>query len=289
MNTSSLNSKEITQTSGSNFVSSFWFLPAPKQQALTAIYAYCRLTDDLVDLAPNKETAQQQIKMWREQTQQILTAQPQHPVLQDLAQVSKTYKIPLDYYLQLIDGVEMDLEKTDYATFEELYQYCYRVASIVGLMCLQVFEFKNLKSKQYAIELGLAFQITNILRDVKTDLERGRIYLPKEDLKKFDLSSDDLKKLTQNSPSNELLKKFKDLIQFECNRAEMFYQKSLAQLTKEDRPNFIAAEMMTTIYHSILKKIKANPLIVLKSKVRIPKFIMLIKILTTWVAHQLNL
>jgi len=196
-----MNSREITKTSGSNFVNSFWFLPKKKRHALEVIYAYCRLTDDLVDLSPSSEEAKTQLSEWKVQTRKSLEDGSDILVLKELSNIVETYHIPSHYFFELIDGVETDIEKKQYATFDELYRYCYAVASIVGLMCIQVFGCRSGGSKDFAIDLGLAFQLTNILRDIRTDAQRGRVYLPVEDLKKFGLTIEDLLNLKEGATS----------------------------------------------------------------------------------------
>jgi len=226
-----LNSREITRKSGSNFASSFWFLPENKRKALTTIYAYCRITDDIVDCADQSDVPLSEIKnqlsQWEENT--LLAVQGRlngknTPLLGELSQVVKEYQIPPDYFMKLIEGVKMDLEVQTYHTFEDLYQYCYRVAGIVGLICVEIFGYKNPKTRDYAVNLGVAFQLTNILRDIKSDLRRGRVYLPADDLKKFNLSPEILLASVDTSLSKEeVINHFKSLIDYECRRAETYY------------------------------------------------------------------
>lgn len=284
------NSSAITKSSGSNFVSSFWFLPKEKREALTSIYAFCRLTDDIVDLASNPELAKENLDAWSVQLQQAFEETSSHPVLKDIAQISQRYHIPREYFFQLIDGMEMDLTKKTYQTFEELYSYCYFAASVVGLICLEVFGCQDQRSKEFAVNLGIAFQLTNILRDLRTDLQRGRIYLPQEDLKKYGLSSEDfltLKESVQVPPGK--ITRFQDLIQFECARAESYYKNAFQNLVPADRANLIAAEVMCAVYHAILEKIKRNPLLPLKSKIRLNKLETGYRILQGWAKNRLGL
>lgn len=284
-----LSSEQITKTSGSNFVSSFWFLPKQKRQALNVIYAYCRLTDDIVDLArggPEKQNAQKTLDNWRKETVKSFKNGNDTPVLKELSGIVRQYQIPQDYFHQLIDGVQMDLEKNSYKTFEELYTYCYRVASVVGLICLKIFGYRNLRTKDYAVNLGVAFQMTNILRDLKTDAESGRVYLPEQDLEKFSLKRQDILRLSSATTNDSA---FKRLIDFECQRAEYFYKKAKENLTKEDRPNLTAAEVMCAVYHAILEKIKKVPLVTLRAKVRLSRLELACRILQGWARNRLAL
>lgn len=294
VDTATLNSEQITRGSGSNFVSAFWFLPEEKRRALTAIYAYCRLTDDIVDLADGsgRGDARGDLERWEKDTLSVLTGNSQGgvPVLRELGDVARKFSIPADYFRRLVEGVRMDIDRKTYATFEDLYAYCYRVAGVVGLMCLEVFGYRDPRSKEYAVNLGVAFQITNILRDVRTDAERGRVYIPEEDLKKCGLSRDNI--LTHpNSPMKqpEEIKRFKALVDLECARAEHYYAKSRENLVPEDRPNLVSAEVMKTIYYSILRKIKKRPLSVFESKVRLSKSEIWARVLQGWATNRLAL
>lgn len=286
------NSKKIVEASGSNFASSFWFLSKEKRNALNTIYAYCRLTDDIVDQSPDPAREQDvriQLDSWRNETLKSFQQKTSHPVLQELSAVVAQYHIPHELFHQLIDGVQMDLEKRSYKTFDELYPYCYRVASIVGLMCTEVFGYKNIKTKDYAVNLGVAFQLTNILRDLKTDAQRGRVYIPEEDLSNHGLSRENILTFADSPiPKVETINQFKALIDFECRRANLYYKKAKENLVAEDRPNLIAAEVMSAVYHCILKKIENHPLLVLDSKVRLSKAKLFSCILKGWLANRLQ-
>ncbi|MBI3012870.1 MAG: squalene/phytoene synthase family protein [Elusimicrobia bacterium] len=281
----------MTQNSGSNFVPSFLFLPKEKQNALTVIYAYCRLTDDIVDqsvTSEDKEKIQTQLSLWKEETLRAFRGESDHPVLQELSIVVSQYSIPQNYFLDLIEGVRMDLEKDSYPTFADLYPYCYRVAGVVGLMCLAVFGYRNPKSREYAVNLGLAFQLTNILRDVRTDADRGRVYIPVMDLRRFDFSMESFRAAVTNPQSliEDKRKELKNLIRYEIERAQLYYDRSRMALDAEDRSNLVAAEVMRSIYYALLRKIQQNPLIILEKKVRLSKPGILICILRGWLKSK---
>lgn len=297
MNTE-LNSSKIVETSQSNFSHSFFFLSKEQRKAISVIYAYCRLTDDMVDLADNSSTnepVKNQLENWRLETVKSFQQKSSHPLLQELLTIVQKYQIPQDYFFQLIEGVKMDLEKNSYSSFAELYSYCYRVASVVGLICLKIFGCKHSFSREFAINLGIAFQLTNILRDIKTDSQRGRIYIPQEDLKRFSLQKEEFLYLGTSfgeeieAESSEKIKQLKNLIIFESWRAERYYEAAKDSLVKEDRPHLIAAEVMCAIYHSILKKIRRNPLGSFNKKIKLSKLELSFSVFGGWLTNRLGL
>jgi len=259
-------SHEVARRSESNFYWSFYFLPPQKRRGILTIYAFSRLVDDAVDEAPNEETARQEIADWRKRLdlcfdkKDILSLSKDHPILPELAETVRRFEIPKTYLLDLLTGVEMDLEKKRYATFAELEKYCYHVAGTIGLLCNRLFGISDERGKEYAILLGTAFQLTNILRDVGSDARRGRIYLPQEELKKFGLSDSDLLK-AKASPA------FFDLMKFQATRAEDFYAQAFQVLPQKLRQRIIPSEMMTGFYRSILKKLRQENFPVFEKKV----------------------
>lgn len=293
MTETAISSREVTRTSGSNFVSSFWFLPKEKRDALTRIYAFCRITDDIVDMADqtgDQADARAKITDWRAETARALGGgDPGHAVLKELAPVADRYKIPQNLFYELIDGVSMDLDRKSYATFDELHSYCYKVASVVGLMCLEVFGYKDPVSKKFAVDLGLAFQLTNILRDVKTDAQRGRTYLPDEDLRRFDLARGDLLALANADGFGAKAGSFHALFAFETARAVNYYESAKAHLPPSDRPNMAAAEVMSAVYFTILNKIQKNPDLILRRKVSLSKPEAILRVFQGWLTNKWGL
>ena len=284
-------SGKVTSSSKSNFVPAFFFLEKKKREALSALYAFCRLTDDIVDMVSEESDnslAEKKLTLWRQSTEHSFENKSAHPVLLEFSQAVKNYKIPQKHVFRLIDGVQMDLEKKRYKNFEELYPYCYGVASTVGLMCLNIFGAEGVQAENYAVHLGVAFQLTNILRDVKTDGQRGRIYIPLEDLEKFGFTDQEWLRvvLDVKSASQKELSGFKDLIEFEGARAEDFYRKAMEGLTFKDRSKLLPAFLMTSIYYSILNKILKNPLRVLHSKVELSKLEILCRLLSSWIKNR---
>src|SRR5574337_914340 len=187
-----INSRTITKQSGSNFYYAFLFLPKLKREALYAVYAFCRLSDDLVDESQAGADPAAALTRWRKALDTHFEDSVDSPVITAIGQAARRFHIPKVYFEELLNGMEMDLTHARYATFEELYPYCYRVASIVGLICIEIFGYTNPQTKTYAEQLGIAFQLTNILRDVGVDAQRGRIYLPQDELRQFGYSEEEL-------------------------------------------------------------------------------------------------
>ena len=175
----------ITRNSKTNFYYSFSLLPKHQRSAINTVYAFCRCTDDIVDEGEDREAKSAMLKRWAHELELGLRNESRFPLLNQLNAIAQKFHIPVTHFFDLIDGMQMDLDKQRYETFDELFEYCYKVASTVGLMCSEIFGYKNERTKQYAINLGIALQLTNILRDVRHDAEKGRIYLPLEDLRRF--------------------------------------------------------------------------------------------------------
>lgn len=254
--------QEITKKSKSNFLASFFFLPKRKRDALTALYAFCRLVDDIVD--SGKAGGQAQIDWWRAEIKQIKKGRSNHPVSSELAKAANRFHIPLDYFDDLLKGVEMDLHKNRYQTFEELYDYCYHVASVVGLISLKIFETTVKESELYAINLGIALQLTNILRDVEEDLERGRVYIPQDDLHRFGFTDRDLHHRTYN-------KQFTDLMSFEVERAKEYYRLAEGFSMTRDWKKLVSAQIMGNIYYAVLEEIEKSDFAVFEKRASLGK------------------
>ncbi|MBI2191326.1 MAG: presqualene diphosphate synthase HpnD [Planctomycetes bacterium] len=254
--------KRLTQKSRSNFYFSFLFLPKEKREAIYSVYAFCRHSDDLADQDIPAERRMEQLDAWRGHLDACYEGRADTPVLQALARTVERFHIPKVYFEELIRGVEMDLTRCRYRTFDELYPYCYRVASVVGLICIEIFGYRNPRSREFAEHLGVALQLTNILRDVGADGERDRIYLPQEDLERFGLSESDLL-------SRRYDEVFIRLMAYEADRAESYYGKAYEALPPEDRPNMLAAEIMGAIYHLLLERIRSKRFDVFHGKVSV--------------------
>jgi phytoene synthase len=242
----------FTKQSGSNFYYSFLFLPRARREAMYTVYAFCKEVDNAVDEPTPGTDPHRQVALWRQELSAAYHGIPTLPVTESLSEHVRRLAIPQTYFEELINGVEMDLTNTRYATFEALSLYCYRVASVVGLICLHIFGATSPRAQDYAVNLGMAFQLTNILRDLRTDAERGRIYLPLEDLQRFGYREQDLLAHTYNSA-------FIDLMRFEADRARDFYAKAeraLKALPGKERRALTVAEIMRGVYSRILRRIE---------------------------------
>ncbi|MGB4811137.1 MAG: presqualene diphosphate synthase HpnD [Methylophilaceae bacterium] len=243
--------QEKTAKSGSSFTSSFIFLSKPKRAAMTALYAFCREVDDVVDETADSAVAQLKLNWWRSEIDNLFQDKPQHPVTKALLQPVKNHQLDAEHFHEIIDGMEMDLKFNRYEDFKQLQLYCYRVASVVGLLSAQIFGFTNRKTLKYAHDLGIAFQLTNISRDVGEDARRNRIYIPLDELAKFNVSEDDI----LHSRESEAVKQ---LLEFQIDRAESYYDRALRELPPEDQKSQRVGLMMAAIYRTLLREIKAD-------------------------------
>ena len=239
----------INRGSASSFYYSFSFLPRDQREALKTVYAFCRTTDDIVDNSQDVNYKLERLHKWRSELEQALTGKSEYPLLNQLSAIAKRFKIPVVHFHELLKGVEMDLVKNRYQSFDELKEYCYLVASSVGLMSLEIFGPRSERTKEYTINLGIALQLTNIIRDVSIDAKYGRIYLPHEDLSRFGYSEADLL-------AHRYSQQFVALMEFEAQRAEEFFRLAQASLPTEDRRAMFAAKIMERIYFHTLLRIK---------------------------------
>ncbi len=242
--------------SGSSFYYSFLFLPIERRQAIMALYAFCREVDDIVDDCLDPSIAHSKLDWWRGEILRIDKGEASHPVGLALAEVGKRFRLPAEQLLEIIDGMQMDLSQTRYLDFKTLRLYCYRVASVVGLLAAEIFGNQDRQTLKYAHDLGLALQLTNIIRDVGEDARRGRIYLPIEDLQRFNVPASDL---LQGEHSD----KFVALMQFQTERAISFYDQALAQLPAIDRKAQRPGLIMAAIYRTLLDEIARDGFLVL--------------------------
>jgi 15-cis-phytoene synthase len=234
--------------SGSSFYYSFRLLPPPRRTAISALYAYCREVDDAVDEVPDPGVARVKLAWWRTEVDAIFTGTPQHPVALALAKAVERYSLAQSNLLTVIDGMQMDLEKARYVDFAELETYCDRVAGVVGLMSASIFGYEDASTLVYARKLGVAFQLTNIIRDVGEDARRGRIYLPQDELARFGVAPSDVLR-AHSSPA------FVELMRFQTERARAWYDSALAALPARDRRAQRAGLAMAAIYRTLLDEI----------------------------------
>lgn len=243
--------QQKTAKSGSSFYYSFMFLPKQKREAITALYAFCREVDDIADECTELQVAQVKLSWWRTEIENLYLSKPIHPVTKALLPHVKTFNLDAEHFIEIIDGMEMDLNFNRYEDFKQLQLYCYRVASVVGLLSAQIFGFSNRKTLEFAHDLGMAFQLTNIIRDVGEDARRNRIYLPLEDLATFNVMEEDI----LHSRESEAVKK---LLEHQIQRAEGYYDRALDELPDEDRKSQRVGLMMTAIYRTLLREIQAD-------------------------------
>lgn len=241
--------KEIAKKSKSSFYYAFNLLPAEKRDAMNTVYAFCRKTDDIVDdgLEP-ADVKYEKLRKWRLEFEKAFSGHSEYQLLNKLGKTISNFNIPLDPFFELIKGMEMDLQKDRYKSFEDLQVYCYRVASTVGLMCIEIFGYNNPSTKDFAVNLGIALQLTNILRDISKDADNNRIYLPQEDLKLFNYSETEI----LNKEYND---NFKAMMTYEVNRAKFYFEQATAKLDLDDKKTMFAARAMQHIYYKMLEKI----------------------------------
>ncbi len=274
-------SKQIAKESKSSFYYAFSLLKQPKRDAMNTVYAFCRKTDDIIDEGSDTDDLKyEKLRRWRIELEKSLRGTSEYPLLNKLSAIIKQFNIPLEPFFELIAGMEMDLQRKRYLSFEDLMQYCYLVASTVGLMCIEIFGYKNKSAKDYAVNLGLAMQLTNILRDVKKDSEKGRIYLPQKDLANFDYTENDL--MNHKYDPN-----FVSLMKYEASRAEEFFDKANQSLDLDDKPTMFPARAMQHIYHKLLTKIEAENFDVFSKKIKVRNLDKLYISLGVWAKYNL--
>jgi phytoene synthase len=277
-------SRALTKKSASNLALAFILLPREKRDAMSALYAFCRAVDDVADedSAPvDKRRAE--LAAWREDIRRACDSQePQFVLNQEFAPIVRQFKLPFAHFDELIKGCEMDLEKLHYENYEELELYCHRVASVVGLLSIEIFGYKNPACHDYAVHLGRALQLTNILRDVKNDAARGRIYLPQSELKKFKVGEPEI--LAGKYSANYFA-----LAQSVAARAKKFYSLAQKTLPPEDRRAMVAAELMGGVYWQLLLKLERGRFNVFGPQpLKLSKPHKLALILQSWLRHAVG-
>ena len=255
--------KAVARKQARNFYYSFVVLPPDKRRAFCAVYAFMRYCDDISDGEGSDATKRRMLGEWRARLNDAYSDAPCHNSIMPAFRESITrYSIPAQYFHWIIDGAEMDLDSHQYETFNDLYNYCFHVASAVGFVCLQIFGFKDEKAKKYAEQCGIAFQLTNILRDVKEDAAMGRIYLPAEDLKKFNYTPDELQKGILNE-------RFRNLMRFEADRAKKYYAQARNLLPLVEKTSKPALWAMIKIYEGLLDRIVQRHFDVFRNRIRL--------------------
>jgi phytoene synthase len=252
--------RQKAAASGSSFYYSFLFLPPPRRRAITALYAFCREVDDVVDETTNADVARTKLAWWRLEVAAIFAGKPQHPVAQALQPVVADFALPEAHFQAVIDGMAMDLDHNRYLDFADLERYCHRVAGVVGLMSAEIFGCTEPATRDYAHDLGVAFQLTNIIRDVGEDARRGRIYLPQDELARFGVAPSALLKREGGA-------EFRALMAFQAARAREWYARAFAALPDADRRAQRPGLIMAAIYRTLLDEIETSDYAVLDQRI----------------------
>lgn len=276
-----LEQKRLDDSAGSSFYYSFLLLPAAKRKAIKTIYSLCRILDDIVDQEAQGRDPAAELQHWRDEIESCYQGYPSTPFGEQLLDTIEEFDLQRQPFIDLVDGMEMDLKWQSYQTFADLREYCYRVASAVGLICIEIFGYESLRTREYAVNLGLALQLTNIMRDLKEDIARGRIYIPIEDLERFGYSEQDLRNNLYNAPFIQLMK-------HEHARAVSYFERAAASLPEGDRASMFAAEIMGAVYRELLDNIAAAQFDIYRNRITVPKMRRIKIALQIWLDSKLK-
>lgn len=255
--------QEKTGGSGSSFYYSFLFLPPERRRAITALYAYCREVDDTVDDCREPQVARAKLHWWRDEIDATFRGSPNHPVSRALVAAIEHYHLPPQPFHDILNGMEMDLDQQSYARFDDLQVYCQRVASAVGLLSARIFGYSDPATLEFAHRLGIALQLINIIRDVGEDARRQRLYLPLDDLARFQINPADILQV-------RTVPQLPELMEFQAARAERYYHEALAALPDRDRCAQLPSLIMAAIYRATLEEIRADGFRVLQQRISLP-------------------
>ena len=269
--------RQKAAASGSSFYYSFLFLPAERRRAITALYAFCREVDDVVDEGMDPQVAAAKLAWWRAEVANLFAGRPQHPVTRALEPQRGKYGLSAARLNEIIDGMEMDLRQSRYLDWAGLEAYCYRVASVVGLLAAGIFGYRDARTLDYAKNLGIAFQLTNIIRDVGEDARKNRVYLPVEDLQRYGVPAADILQSRETAA-------FRSLMQFEADRARGFYDRALSALPAADRRAQRPGLIMAAIYRTLLDEIQRDGFRVLTQRTSLTPLRKFWLAWRTWVA-----
>ncbi|HKC50667.1 MAG TPA: presqualene diphosphate synthase HpnD [Myxococcota bacterium] len=262
--------------SGSSFYYSFLFLPAERRRAITALYAFCREVDDIADEVKDVEVARTKLAWWRTEVANLFSGHPRHPVTRALEPFVERFGLDSARMNEIIDGMEMDLVHHRYADFDSLKRYCHRVAGVVGQLSASVFGFRNASTLEYAEAMGIAFQLTNIIRDVGEDARRDRVYLPADELARFGLAAEDIF-AGRDGPA------FRSVMALQAERALAYYDLAFSKLAPEDRASQRAGLIMAAIYRALLDEIRRDGFAVLDKRISLTPLRKLWIAWKTWV------
>jgi phytoene synthase len=274
-------------TRKTSFYYAFLVLPRDKREAITAVFDFCRAVDDSVDLEVDRERAEAALTGWREEVHRVFTFEmPQTRQGAELQKFVTPFNLPRAEFDALVDGVGMDVVPRDYQTFADLEPYCHRVASAVGLICAEIFGYRDRAVRDYARDLGVALQLTNILRDVAVDFRRGRLYLPLEDLKRFGCSKGDIQRELERATSHLPPDNIRRLLEFQARRARDFYKRATDALPNSAAREFLPAEIMRAIYWDLLRRIESARYDVFAEVVRVPRMMQALIALRCWLTSR---
>jgi 15-cis-phytoene synthase len=269
----------------SNFFYSFSLLPRDERKAISSVYAFCNYIDNIVDGTPSVNEMSilqkmQRLEWWENEVEKLYSEKSKNPLIMPFQNIIQRFSLPKQLFLTIIDGCRRDLTKFRYESYNELKNYCYSVASAVGLISIEIFGYKYEETKKYAINLGYALQLTNILRDIKTDKDRGYIYLPQEDMRRFSYTEEDL----MNEVYND---NFIELMRFQTKRVRELYHKARTSLHPDERSTIVAAEIMDAIYYRLLDKIELNEYNVFKKKIKVSNIHKLMIAIKHWLSIKM--
>jgi phytoene synthase len=268
--------QEKAAASGSSFYYSFLFLPPERRRAIIALYAFCREVDDVVDECTDAAVAHIKLSWWRKELVAVFHGTPQHPVARALAEIAPRFNLAEERLAEIIDGMEMDLHQNRYPSFDALKLYCHRVAGVVGLLSAEIFGYRDPRTLEYAADLGMAFQLTNIIRDVGEDARRDRIYLPLDEIGRHGVGVTDILQARQSD-------NFKRLMEFQIERALEYYRAAFAKLPAGDRGAQRPGLIMAAIYQATLDEIRRDGCRVLKQRVSLTPIRKLWLAWRTWI------
>ena len=255
-----------------SFYYAFLALPSDKRRALFAVWDFCRAVDDSVDLAPNGQAGAKAVAAWRQEIDRIFSDRaPETLAGQNLQPVVEAFELAREDFDALVEGIAMDASPRRFETFADLEPYCHRVASAVGLMSVRIFGFRNPIVRDYARDLGVALQLTNILRDVAVDFRQGRVYLPTEDLARFGCTDDDLQREVDRAGSGLGSERLRAVLEHHAARARLFFARAVRALPRDEAPNLVAAEIMREVYWELLRRIETARCDVFTDLIRVPR------------------
>lgn len=270
-------------TRSTSFYFSFLALPGPKRRAITAVFDFCRAVDDAVDLETDPARIEAALELWRGEVDRVFSGgRPKTEQGRQLQPFVEPQHLPREHFEALIDGVAMDAAGTSYRTFADLEPYCHRVASAVGLICAEIFEYRDEQVLTYARELGVALQLTNILRDVAVDYRNGRRYLPDEDLERFGCRWEDIGQEVRAAGRGVQSPAVRALLAFQAERARAYFARAVAALPREDARRFVPAEIMRAVYWELLQRIERADFDVFSHVIRVPRPVQARLAIATW-------